>query len=169
MAGRRPLPTSLKKLRGNPGKRKLNAEEPALETKAPRMPDGLPELARQEWEDIVPLLLRLNVLTEVDGKALAAYCYLFARWMQAEKEIESRGILLDEPILDAEGHEIGTRTKTNPACSLADRALARMKSYLIEFGLSPASRSKLRIEKPAEIDPMDAYLNRKKHAAQTVN
>ena len=28
MAGRKPKPTALKKLEGNPGKRKLNAKEP---------------------------------------------------------------------------------------------------------------------------------------------
>ena len=30
MAGRKPKPTAVKKLEGNPGKRKLNKKEPAL-------------------------------------------------------------------------------------------------------------------------------------------
>ena len=33
MAGRKPKPTALKKLEGNPGKRKLNMKEPVLEKK----------------------------------------------------------------------------------------------------------------------------------------
>jgi hypothetical protein len=38
MAGRKPKPTALKKLEGNPGKRKLNAKEPVP---AKGMPDCL--------------------------------------------------------------------------------------------------------------------------------
>jgi P27 family predicted phage terminase small subunit len=159
--GRRPLPTALKKLRGNPGKRALNPSEPKPAAKAPEMPPDLPELAQTEWETIVPLLMKLNVLTEVDGKALAAYCYLYARWAQAEKEVADRGILLDEPIVNAIGIEIGSKTKANPAVGIADRTLARMKSYLVEFGLTPASRSKLRIEPEKSADPLDIYLSRK--------
>ena len=33
MAGRKPKPTALKKLEGNPGKRKMNTKEPSMTTK----------------------------------------------------------------------------------------------------------------------------------------
>ena len=33
-----------------------------------------------------------------------------------------------------------------------------MKAYLVEFGLTPSSRARIRIEKPAEADPFDTFL-----------
>jgi P27 family predicted phage terminase small subunit len=173
MSGRRPLPTNVKKLRGNPGKRKLNDAEPKVETRPPEMPPDLPELAQTEWKAIVPLLLALKVLSEVDGKALAAYCFAYARWMQAESEIERLGIVVEEPILGGGQGEVrvvlGYRYKRNPAVGISHEALKLMKSFLIEFGLTPASRSRLKIEKAAEMDPFDAYLSGKQNGAQAVN
>jgi len=172
MAGRRPLPTNLKKLRGNPGKRKLNDAEPDVNQKAPEMPPDLPELAQKEWTSIVPRLMQLHVLSDVDGKALAAYCFAYARWHEAEQEIERLGIIVEEPILGGpiENREIvGYKYKRNPAVSISHDALKLMKTYLIEFGLTPAARTRLRIEKPKEPDPMDEYLRRKMSStAQTI-
>lgn len=39
--GRKPKPTAIKELEGNPGKRPLNANEPRPERKAPRCPAWL--------------------------------------------------------------------------------------------------------------------------------
>ena len=39
--GRKPKPTAIKELEGNPGKRPLNANEPKPERKAPRCPGWL--------------------------------------------------------------------------------------------------------------------------------
>jgi len=168
MAGRRPLPTSIKKLRGNRGKRKLNADEPKLELEAPEMPDNLPALAQAEWKSIVPQLLQLGVLTRIDGKALAAYCYCFARWIEAEKEVADRGILVEETIYNKDGEEVGYKVKRNPAIPVVNESLRQMKSFLIEFGLSPASRSRLKIEKPKAEDPLDAFMS-KAQQHNTVN
>ena len=41
MAGRKPKPTALKKLEGNPGKRKLNTKEPVPEKGMPDCPKWL--------------------------------------------------------------------------------------------------------------------------------
>jgi P27 family predicted phage terminase small subunit len=159
--GRRPLPTAVKKLRGNPGKRKLSKDEPAPRVTDPVMPAGLSAVAQQEWKDILPILREMKVLTEADGKALAAYCHNFSRWIQAEAEMERLGIMVEEPVLGGpiENREIvGYKYKRNPCNSISNDAQKLMKSFLIEFGLTPASRAKLRIEKPSEPDPFEAYL-----------
>ena len=41
MAGRKPKPTAVKKLEGNPGKRKLNVKKPVPAKGIPACPDGL--------------------------------------------------------------------------------------------------------------------------------
>src|SRR5690348_1699990 len=98
-SGRRPLPTAVKKLRGNPGKRALNDKEPAAPSGDPVMPKGLSAAAAQEWRSIVPELRQLGVLSRIDGKALAAYCHAYARWFQAEREVRRLGLVLREPIM----------------------------------------------------------------------
>ncbi|MGF0034338.1 hypothetical protein ACQRBN_15455 [Bariatricus sp. SGI.154] len=41
MAGRKPKPTAVKKLEGNPGKRKLNTKEPVPEKGMPICPEHI--------------------------------------------------------------------------------------------------------------------------------
>ena len=56
--GRKPIPTALKRLAGNPGKRPLTAREPKTERKAPKCPRTLDAEARKEWRRVVKLLLK---------------------------------------------------------------------------------------------------------------
>lgn len=163
-SGRRPLPTAVKKLRGNPGKRPLNAKEPAAPAGDPSMPKGLSAAAAREWKSILPELRQLGVLSRIDGKALAAYCHCFGRWMEAEQEVKRLGIVVEEPIVkfDRESGEaeiIGYRYKKNPAVTISETAMKIMKSFLVEFGMTPSSRSRVHIEKPnPEADPLEEFL-----------
>ena len=50
MAGRKSKPTALKKLEGNPGKRKLNTKEPVPGKGMPDCPKWLLPEAKKEWE-----------------------------------------------------------------------------------------------------------------------
>lgn len=52
MAGRKPKPTALKKLEGNPGKRKLNTKEPVPEKGMPDCPKWLLPEAKEAQEHI---------------------------------------------------------------------------------------------------------------------
>jgi len=153
MAAPRPEPTALKIAKGNPGKRALNHNEPKPPTGEPKMPKGLSLSARREWKEIVAELMKLGVLTVVDGKALAAYCECFALWEQARKEIKENGLTFKitavtkvkvedaSAVPNYEERVIVLGIKRNPAVAIAFEALRAMKSYLIEFGLTPASRS----------------------------
>ena len=160
-SGKRPLPTAIKKLRGNPGHRAINDAEPVPAKGTPDISQGLSELAVAEWNSIVPELEHLGVLSKIDGKALGAYCECYAEWVQAKTEVTERGILIREVVYDKHGEEIGYKLKRNPAIPIKNEALKLMKSFLIEFGLTPASRARLHIEKPAEPDAFDLYLARK--------
>src|SRR5579859_4519112 len=163
---RRPVPTEIKKLAGNAGHRPLNDQEPKPETGEPEMPKGMSKAARREWERIVPQLLQLGVLSRIDGKALAAYCDAYALWEQARKEIVKYGMVLRAPKCDKDGSviivnmekgdyapadeimvkKVGESVvqgriiyehKANPACAIYEHMAKLMKSFLIEFGLTP--------------------------------
>jgi len=62
MRGRRPKPTRLKVLIGNPGKRPLNSNEPHPEVALPDCPPELGPVARQEWERMTAQLAPLRAV-----------------------------------------------------------------------------------------------------------
>ena len=80
MAGRKPKPTALKKLEGNPGKRKMNTKEPVPDKGMPDCPKWLLPEAKEEWKRLCQKLSEMGVLTEIDMAAFAAYCQSYARW-----------------------------------------------------------------------------------------
>jgi P27 family predicted phage terminase small subunit len=136
----------------------LNDAEPKPALGRPEMPRDLPIAAAKEWKRIAPELQALGVLAKVDRAALAAYCHAFARWFEAEQHVLEHGIIVQEPIL-LMGVETGFfRFKKNPAVTISETAMKIMKAFLVEFGMTPSSRSRVRIEKPVEEDPMDAFL-----------
>src|SRR5436190_10759398 len=63
MRDRRPKPTRLKLLTGNPGKRPLKEDEPRPEPAVPECPPELSPLARQEWDRLTGELDALRMLT----------------------------------------------------------------------------------------------------------
>ena len=85
--GRKPKPTAIKKLEGNPGKRGLNEKEPKPKKKAPKCPAWLDEEAKKEWKRMCKQLEDLGILTEIDMAAFAGYCQAYSRWKDAEEFI----------------------------------------------------------------------------------
>lgn len=156
--GRPPKPTHLKVLEGNPGKRKLNSDEPMPVVRAPSCPSHLDKEAKAEWKRISKELLQLGLLTNVDRAALAAYCQCWSRWVHAETKLaELRG---EWTFTTDKGYEAAT-----PWISIASKALAEMRAYISEFGLSPAARTRIQV-KPAEtVDPYDSF--RKQRSASS--
>ena len=69
--GRKPKPTAMKELEGNPGKHPLNASEPKPKKKAPACPKWLEPEAKKEWKRLAPSLEAMGVLTQADLTAFA--------------------------------------------------------------------------------------------------
>lgn len=61
MRGRRPKPTRLKLLTGNPGEHPLNHEEPKPDPQIPDCPVELGPVARREWERLAAELAKLRI------------------------------------------------------------------------------------------------------------
>jgi P27 family predicted phage terminase small subunit len=134
--GRRPNPTAKNKLRGFPGHRPPNPDEPKPEILIPDPPDHLGDIALAEWASIAPKLKQLGLLTEIDGTALAAYCACYERWVRAETELTSLVVTF------ANGNEI-----QSPLIGIANKALLLMHKYIVEFGMTPAARSRVTLRK----------------------
>lgn len=157
MRGRKPTPTALKILRGNPGKRPLNAQEatPCAADLVP--PDWLTDIAQSEWADKAPMLQRLGLLTEADVDAFAMYCATFARWKEAEQKVLQSGLLIKS------GSNNGIPV-VNPYLSIANKAQRDATKLLVEFGLTPSARARVKVQKPTVGDKFSRFERVKQHA-----
>ncbi len=149
------MPTRIKKLAGNPGRRRLNTSEPRppVPTAIPYAPRFLNAEARDEWNRMVNILVQMGLYTEVDRAALAMYCQAWGRWVVAERRLASEG----EIIQSEQGG-----TYQNPWRHEANKAQEQMRRMLAEFGLTPSSRSRLSAPAPAEpslADQLSAMAN----------
>jgi P27 family predicted phage terminase small subunit len=143
MKGRKPKPSHLKLLAGNPGKRPIPANEPQPTKGQPPRPRHLVGEARKEWRRICGELSQLDILTMADRAALAAYCQAWATWVEAEQHLRTEGLVLKSPT----GYIV-----ENPYVGIGHKAMGQMRAFLVEFGLSPASRTRLGVAKPKDDD-----------------
>jgi P27 family predicted phage terminase small subunit len=146
------VPTRLKLLRGNPGKRGLNANEPEPASRLPAPPDHLSDEAKREWARVGELLSTLGLVSDLDRAALAGYCQAWGRWVEAEEALKQYGVVVKSP----SGFPM-----QSPFMAVANKALEQMRAFLIEFGMTPASRTRVHAESPAADDPLDELRKRR--------
>lgn len=159
MRGRPPKPTQLKVLQGNPGKRPLNQNEPKPKPLAPKRPSWLTGEAKREWDRITPELERIGLLTIVDGASLANYCQWWAIYVQASKELKdhlAKYKKLTVTYVNTQGAE---NEVPHPSIAIAEKASKNIKAFCTEFGLTPASRSRMEVKPIEEADPMEGLLS----------
>lgn len=156
--GRKPVPTALHELRGNPGKRGRRKDEPKPKQGIPECPEHLSDAAKQEWFRITPELHAAGVLAKVDRAALAGYCAAYARWVEAEEKVaESGGLVVKAP----SGYPM-----QNPYLAISNRALEDIRKFAAEFGMTPSSRTRIGTgDAPAEEDPADTFFDGPKAAS----
>lgn len=135
--GRKPKPSHLKAVQGNPGKRGINHDEPQADAlvEVPLPPEWLHPYGIQMWEKIAPWLVSSKILSDSDIPNLEAYCAAYARWRQAEEDIAKNGIVVMGMNSDIK----------NPACTVANESLKQMTTFGSALGLDPASRARLAV------------------------
>jgi len=154
MAGRRPTPTALKLVKGNPGKRAINKQEPKPAREIPSAPAHLTDEGKVAWGRLTVLLDRMGVLTEADAMALERLCDCYAEILSLRSLVDEKGRTYET--VSTAGEMV---IKANPAVPMLADADRRFKSYLVEFGLTPAARSKVQA-KPNDDekeDPMQEF------------
>lgn len=155
--GRKPKPTHLKLIAGNPGKRPVNPAEAKVAPSLPQAPDHLLPDGRQEWDRVSVALYEAGLLANIDRAALAAYCQAYGIWAQATRAIaemakhdKASGGLM---ITTTNGNAI-----QNPLVGIANKAATDMVRYATEFGMTPSARSRIQANPPTEkSDPADGY------------
>jgi P27 family predicted phage terminase small subunit len=161
MRGRKPTPTAMKQLHGNPGKRALPAHEPkpTLVTAAPA-PAHLGRDARKEWRRKMVELAPLGLAAEIDLGLLEVWCSAKGDFVAAERALKRDGIVIE----DKDGN-----ARRSPWTFVKAKAVEQLIRVAAEFGFSPASRPRIgRTLAPLpnegihgsapQTDSLDAYL-----------
>lgn len=148
MRGRKPKPTHIKLLTGNPGQRKINRREPVPRAGVPTPPSFLGRAAKQEWrrclQDSPP-----GLVSRLDRHVLALYCMNAARIAELQQVLEEQGMT----VVTGTGYpmprpEMGIQTKLQ---TIQARLCA-------ELGFSPSSRSRVTMAEPPAKDPDEELL-----------
>ena len=141
--GRKPIPTALKIIRGNPGHRPLPPDEPKPPANIPKYPMHLDKEAKAEWRRMAKVMEPLGILTKLDKTIFAIYCEAFSTWAQATRKIQEMGMVR----ITKNGF-----TEQNPYFPIANKAKEQMIKALIEMGMTPSSRTRV---KAAEVQPQE--------------
>lgn len=141
MRGRKPHPTALKLVNGNPGRRPLNENEPVVPPASTRVPSWLNAEAAEHWPAIAKQLKAAGLLGQIDTHALGLYCEAFARWKHATDQVAKYGPVVKAP----SGFPV-----QSPYLAIANRAHDQLVKLLTEFGMTPSSRSRVHANPDAE-------------------
>ena len=151
MRGRKTLPKEIKKLQGTyrnfrenheaPDPKKANSLEP---------PEFLNELAKEEYRRKAALLDKLGIFREGDDVALAAYAEAYARWVDAVRRYNATGPLV-------KSKRDGGLPARNPLCYVINASLEQMHKFLVEFGLTPVSRTRIKVDDKPKVNEWDMF------------
>ena len=165
--GRRPKPTNLKMISGNPGQRPLNRGEPAYESlEIGNPPEDSSDEVKSEWMNIGSQLAGLGILQTVDRHIFHRYCDALVRWKRIVRYLDSQasafnpsGIrypILEQkftrtekgnwiPEFDENGNPVMQTNKFRVMPEVAE--YRRLSDTLLklenELGLSPSARTRV--------------------------
>lgn len=134
--GPAPQPTALRLLTGSHMER-ANPDEPIPVEAEAECPPGTSELVRDVWDFTVRELRAMRTLHRCDRDSLLAYCEAVASHRKASRLLASSDVL----IKGEKGQPI-----RNPALQVQRDAATLIRVYAQEFGLTPASRTRIRVE-----------------------
>lgn len=157
------VPTKLKMLKGTFRHNESPKNEPAppIVNNIPAPPAHLNKWAKAMWRDLAPKLFDLGMLTEVDPYALEVLCVQYGLYRELYDAVTHiRGEDGKRARISVAQYLAGQNSQTIPEFAAMKSAFERFSALLREFGLSPASRSRIDIprKEPVVADPMEAIL-----------
>lgn len=142
MPGRPALPEEIKSLTGTQRKHRINKERPQYDILiAADPPDHLSKNGKMIWADIVPQLMSIGLVTSVDVWPLSIMCYELGEYYSLSAAVTNKKFTIKGNKLEANFH----------ALKLAKTAAEHFKNavkIMQEYGITPASRQKLKVKKP---------------------
>lgn len=124
---------------------KESANDPTVDPREPELPDGTTEEVAAVWNQLVPLLLRMGVLTTIDGRALARYCQVWLWWVECCEHIKKYGMTYPVKAEDGSLIELVEWPQVRRSLNYS----TELRKLENEFGMTPAARSRITVpDKP---------------------
>ncbi len=122
---------------------------------APPPPRDLGKHGKAKWRELAAELTERRVLTRLDLPAFWALCSCWEFYADARDLVYGT-----KKKRSLEKYLKGKSSQGIPAAVLMKQMLALYRSYLSEFGLTPAARGRVSMDPPKkpEEDPMEAIL-----------
>lgn len=146
--GRKPETAEQQDAKGAPGNRMSQAERQAVQGAKPKPvsvgktqpPKWLKRSssATKIWNEIAPLLQRLNLLTDLDAQAFARYCRYVAEWIIADQVVRKEGTWFN-----AVGTNGEATKKRHPAWQAMQDIEKMLREMEATFGMRPDARYKI--------------------------
>ena len=161
--GRRPQPLEKRAAKGNPTRRPLPPAAPSRVTGEIDAPASLEGPALDCWKRLSQVLAARGQLSLDSYWSLIALCECFGEWEELRQDIRTNGRTQKVKIKDAakSRSKASVMERQRPQVAMFQDADRRLKGWLIEFGLTDASRGKVGgIREPApgeRKDPLAAY------------
>ena len=151
MRGRRPVPSVVSIARGS--RRPLNAAEPSspLLKRMPPAPGFLDDEGKRVWSTEGRRFIKAGLLTALDLTMFGTWCFWYSKRDVAGRAVNQSGV-----VVKANG--VGN-PYISPYMSVISMCSKAMHQIEIEFGLSPASRTKVKSLNPAQRSLFDALLD----------
>ena len=137
-AGRKPRPTNLKLLEGNPGKRALPKHEPQPRPVRPDCPAFLNKAAQDIWTETLPELEYMGTITAADQAIFAGYCRAYELAQRTSRYLDRRGLKTTAP----SGY-----SQSKPEVAICNKAWESVAKFGAELGIGAASRSRIEVKK----------------------
>jgi P27 family predicted phage terminase small subunit len=116
------------------------------------MPPGLDPVAKEVWNRLAPIYVRLGMLTEIDGEAFTALCEASAALTRIRRAFRKGGykVLLEQRVLQTGKDETEAAVevithKVNPLLARQGEASRNLRFWCNEFGATPSSRGKINV------------------------
>ena len=139
-------PAAVKKERGTYRKdRDAGVEVAAGE---PIMPEWLDEAAQELWRELAPRLVKHNLLTPIDGVVFALFCDTFSMFRNCSNWIagDIEKLFVESTRTNNDGEEIGSSVYQHPVTAIMHKSRNDLLRLAREFGMTPSSRSGMRIQ-----------------------
>lgn len=153
MSGPPKTPTHLRLVKGNPSKRAINKNEPKPPSGVPPIPKHFDKRGKYWFKRMGEELDAVGVMSTLDAKALELLVEAYTEYRHHCEVLDKEGYTYQTG--SATGEKI---VKAHPAAAMKADAWKRIRAMLSEFGMTPASRSKVEIKAPAGEDPFAEFL-----------
>lgn len=137
-AGRRPKLKADKEARGTLRPGRDPAVSPGVVEGVPLPPPWMDDLGKQYWAKVAKILSERHQLSMDDCFVLEALCLCYVEMRKAYDDMVENGRY--QTVVTGSGDEM---ERIRPCVSVYQMADAKLKGYLIEFGLTAVSRAKV--------------------------